>query len=210
MGSTTVPDELRQIAHQRKPWIIVLTETKLTDARQDRVFFQEYLPQYTLFHSCVKGNDSGQCTTGSGGVAVAVHESLTSQNSVELIDHNHPTAKSHLKTLRIKPPGSDCLTIWGVYLPSDDLRKREELYQVIKDAMSSEDNNPSHVGLTLPHNIMAGDMNAALFKQDVQRAKLELKDAKHQRFIKDLHLHTTDPDKHPHRQYTFRHTTDSS
>ena len=44
MGSTTVPDELRQIADQRKPWVIVLTETKLTDARQDRVFFQESLP----------------------------------------------------------------------------------------------------------------------------------------------------------------------
>jgi len=45
MGSTTVTDELRQVAHQRKPWIIVVTETKLTDAWQDRVFFQEYLPE---------------------------------------------------------------------------------------------------------------------------------------------------------------------
>ncbi len=102
MGSTTVPDELMQIAQQRKPWIIVLTETKLLDARQDRVFFQEYLPEYTLFHSCVKGNASGHCRTGSGGVAIAVHKSLTSQNSVELIDHNNPAAESHLKTLRIK------------------------------------------------------------------------------------------------------------
>ena len=42
MGSTTVPDELMQVAQQRKPWIIVLTDqTKLLDARQDRVFFQE-------------------------------------------------------------------------------------------------------------------------------------------------------------------------
>ena len=65
MGSTIVPDELMQIAQQRKPWIIVLTETKLTDARQDSVFFQEYLPEYTLFHSCVKGNASGHCRTGS-------------------------------------------------------------------------------------------------------------------------------------------------
>jgi len=210
MGSTTVPDELRQIAHQRKPWIIVLTETKLTDARQDRVFFQEYLPEYTLFHSCVKGNDSSHCRTGYGGVATAVHKYLPSQNSVELIHHNHPAAKSHLKTLKIKPPASDCLTIWGVYLPSDDLQKREEVYQVTKDAMSSEDNKASHAGLPLPYNIMAGDMNAALFKQDAQRAKLDIKDAKHQKFIKDLHLHTTDPDRNPHRQYTFRHRIDSS
>ncbi len=132
MGSTTVPDELRQIAHQRKPWIIVLTETKLTDARQDRVFFQEYLPEYTLFHSCIKGNDSGYCRTGSGGVAIAVHKSLTSQNSVELIDHNQPGAKPHLKTLKIRPPGSDCLTIWGVYLPSDDLQNTTHLHEIFE------------------------------------------------------------------------------
>ncbi len=54
MGSNTVPDELRQIAQQRKPWIIVLTETKLTDARQDRVFFLGYLTEYTLFYSYVR------------------------------------------------------------------------------------------------------------------------------------------------------------
>ena len=210
MGSTTVPDELMQIAQQRKPWIIVLTETKLTDARQDRVFFQGYLPEYTLFHSCVKGNASGHCRTGSGGVAIAVHKSLTSQNSIELIDHNDPAAKSHLKTLKIKPPGSDCLTIWGVYLPSDDLQKREVLYKVTTDAMSSEDKKASLAGLPLPYNIIAGDMNAALFKQDVQRTKLDMKDTKHHNFIEDLHLRTTDPNKHPHRQYTFRHRTDSS
>ena len=108
---TIVPDELIQIAQQRKPWMIVLTETKLTDSRQDRVFFQEYLPEYTLFHSCVKGNASGRCRTGSRGVAIAVHKSLTSQNPVELIDHNNPAAKAHVKTLKPKPPGSDCLTI---------------------------------------------------------------------------------------------------
>ena len=44
MGSTTVPDELMQIAQQREPCFIVLTETKLTDARQDRVFLKEHLP----------------------------------------------------------------------------------------------------------------------------------------------------------------------
>ncbi len=210
MGSTTLPDELMQIAQQREPWVIVLTKTKLTDAKQDRVFFQEYLPDYTMYHSCVKGNDSGHCRTRSGGVAIAVHKSLTSQNSVELIDHNSPAAKSHLKTLKIEPPGSDCLTIWGVYLPSDKLQKREVLYQVITDYVRSEDKKASLAGLPMPYNIMAGDMNAALFKQDVQTAKPDAKDTIHQKFIRDLHLHTTDPDKHPHRHYTFRHTTGSS
>ncbi len=127
-----------------------MTETKLTDARQDRVFFQENLPEYRLFHSCSQGNDSGHCRPGPGGVATAMHKSLTSQHSVELIHHNHPVAKPHLKTLKIKPPGSDCLTMWKVYLPSNDLQKRELLYQVITDSMSCEDKRASHAGLTLP------------------------------------------------------------
>ncbi len=53
-------------------------------------------------------------------------------------------------------------------------------------------------------------MNAAHFKKDVQRAKSDAKDTMHQKFIRDLHLHTTDPNKHPHRQYSFCHATDSS
>ena len=133
-----------------------------------------------MYHSCVKGNDSGHCRTGSGGVAIAVHRSLTSQNLVELVDHYSPAAKSHLKTLKIKPPGSDCLTIWGVYLPSDNLQKREVLYQVITDCLRSEDKKASLAGLPMPYNIIAGDMNAALFKQDVQRAKPDAKDTMHQ------------------------------
>ena len=110
------------------------------------VFFQEYLPEFTLFHSCVRGNDSGNCRTGSGGVAIALHNFLTSQNSVELIHHNNPAAKLHLKTLRLKPLGSDCLTTWGVCLPS----KREELYPVIKDTTSSGKQPCSQVALEDP------------------------------------------------------------
>ena len=60
------------------------------------------------------------------------------------------------------------------------------------------------------HTTSAGDMNAAHFKKDVQRAKSDAKDTMHQKFIRDLHLHTTDPNKHPHRQYSFCHATDSS
>jgi len=77
---------------------------------------------------------------------------------------------------------------------------------VITDCVRSEDKKASLAGLPMPYNIIAGDMNAALFKQDVQRAKNTI----HQKIIRDLHLHTTDPDKHPHRQHSFRHTTDSS
>jgi len=130
MVSTTIPDELRVTADQKKPWVIVMTETKLTDIKQDRLVFEPYLPEYKLYHSCEKGNNSGHCETGSGGVTVAVYNSLTTQNSIEIISHNHDAAKAHLKTL--KPPGSDCLTIWGVYLPSHDMQKREQLYQVYR------------------------------------------------------------------------------
>ncbi len=81
---------------------------------------------------------------------------------------------------------------------------------MITECVRSEDKKASLAGLPMPYNIIAGDMNAALFKQDVQRAKPDAKDTMHQKFIRDLHLHTTDPDKHPHRQYSFRHATDSS
>jgi hypothetical protein len=64
-------------------------------------------------------------------------------------------------------------------------------------------------GLPQPYNVMAGDMNAALFT-DVQRTKLDGKDFRHQNFVKALCLHTTQPDRQPHRQYTFRHRTDGS
>jgi len=160
-GSTAIPDELREIADQEKPWINVMTETKLTDIKQDRLFFEPYLPEYKLYHSCGMGNNSGHCRTGSGGVRVAVHNSLTTHISIETISHNHPAAKAHLKTLKIKPPGSDCLTIWGVYLPSDDMQKREHLYQVIQNDMKLEADKAAQAGLPQPYNVMAGDMSAA-------------------------------------------------
>ena len=123
MGCSTMPRRL----HTRG-WIIVLTGTKPTDARQHRVFFKEHLPEHALFHSCIKGNNSGHSRTGSGKVANAMHKSLTSQYFTELIDHNDRAAKPHLITLRMRPLGSDCLTMWGVYLLNDDLQKTEELY----------------------------------------------------------------------------------
>ena len=64
---------------------------------------------------------------------------------------------------------------------------------MIQGAMSSENGKTPHAGLPLPHNIMAGDMNATVFKQDVQRAKLDMSNVKHQEFIKDLLLRTTYP-----------------
>ena len=85
--------------------------------------------------------------------------------------------------------------------------RRQKSCMAIQDAVSSENNKASHAGLPLPYNITAGDMNAALFKQDVQRVKFDTKDAKPQGYIRNMHLHTIAPDKQPHRHHTFRHTT---
>ena len=151
------------------PCVIVLAEAKLSDARQDRV----------------SSRNTYQCSTAaSWATTIVVHNSLTSHDSVELIHHN-PAAKSHLKSLIMRPLEGDCLTVWGVYLASDDPRRREELYQVIQHAMSSENDKASHAGLPLPYTIMAGDMNAALCNQCVQR--LDTKDAKQKECTKSLH-----------------------
>jgi len=97
-----------------------------------------------------------------------------------------------------------------VYLPSDDMQKREQLYQVIQNDMKLEADKAARAGLPQPYNGMAGDMNAALFTGDVQRVNLDGKDIRHQNFVKALCLHRTESDRQPHRQYTFCHRTDGS
>ena len=138
---------------------------------------------------------------------MAVHNSLTTQNSTETISHHHPAAKAHLKTLKIRPLGNNCLTVWGEYLLSNALQKREEVYQIIQKDMRVKADKAARAGLPQPYTVMARDMNAALFKGDVQRAKLDMKDIRHQNFVKASCLYTTDSDKYAHRQYTFRQRT---
>lgn len=57
-------------------------------------------------------------------------------------------------------------------------------------------------------NIVAGDMNAALFPGDAQRHAIN-KDKMHQDFASTMGLTSTDNNTSKHRQYTFRHKTDS-
>ena len=92
MGTTTVPDELQHLAQEHKPCIMVLTETKLTELEQDRKMMNNCLPDYILHHSRVKGHETGKQRTGSAGVTIAVHASLTTQNSVQLINLDHSAA----------------------------------------------------------------------------------------------------------------------
>ena len=51
MGTTTVLDELHTLAQERRPCIMVLTETKLTELEQDRKMLHTCLPDYKLYHS---------------------------------------------------------------------------------------------------------------------------------------------------------------
>ncbi len=181
MGSTTILAELQEIATKEKPWVIILTETKFTDIKADRQLLKPFLPQYKLYHSFEKGREKQQSRSGSGGVTVAIHESLATQHSVEAIDLNDPAAKAHCKAVKLQPPGSECLTIWGVYLPCDDMQKREKLYALMQHRVQTEAEHATKNNLPPSEHIVAGDMNAALFPEDVQRQTTS-KDKRHQEF----------------------------
>ena len=139
---------------------------------------------------------------------MAVHKSLTTQNSLETISHKHFAGKAHLIMLRRKPPGSDCLTMWEVYLPSNDIQKREQLYQVIQNGMKYEADKAA--GRPQPYDIIAGDMIAVLLIGIVQKAELGGKDIRHQHFVKTPCLHTTEFDRQVHTLYNFCHRPDGS
>lgn len=173
MGSTTILTELQDIAAREKPWVIVLTETKFTDIRADRQLLKPFIPQYKLYHSCEKGKEKQYSRSGSGGVTIAVHESLTTQHSVETIDLNDPAAKAHCKGIKLQPPGSDCLNIWGVYLPCDDVQKTRKIYELIKHTAESEAAKAVKDSLPPTHSVIAGDMNAALLPRDVLPARIQ-------------------------------------
>ena len=60
MGSTTILTELQALAEKHRPWVMILTETKLTDIKADRQLFALFLPQYKLVHSCEKNQGKQQ------------------------------------------------------------------------------------------------------------------------------------------------------
>ena len=78
--------------------------------------------------SCDKSRGKHQCRAGSGGVTLVVHESLTMHNAVDVINTNNPAATAHCKAIRLQPPGSERINIWGLYMPWDDLHNREQLH----------------------------------------------------------------------------------
>ena len=125
---------------------------------------------------------------------MAVHTSLTTQNSVQLLDINDPAAKSHCKAVSITPPGSATIIIWGLYVPCSNQRKRQQLYEALKDNMKKINLEASRSDRRHPYHIIAGDMNAALYPDDKQ-GKADEGDRTHRMLVQDLQLHTTDKDK---------------
>ena len=191
MGTTTILDELQALALESKPCIIILTETKLTELEQDRRMLNTCLPDYKLYHSRLKGQKTGKLRTGSAGVTIAVHTSLTTQNSVQLINLDHPAAKGHCKCLKIQPPGSEALTIWGVYVPYTDMHTRKQVYSLLQKEMQTQDRIALEAGKPRPYHILAGDMNAALYVDDRQ-TNAHPEDAMHRELMQTLKMHTTD------------------
>ena len=139
MGTRTVLDELQTLAQEHKPCVMVLTKTKLTELEQDRKMLSTCLRDYKLYHSRVKGHKTGKQRTSSAGITIAVHTSLTTQHLVQLINLDHPAAKGHCKRTKLQPPGSEALTIWGVYVPCTDMHTRKEVYNLLQTEMQAQD-----------------------------------------------------------------------
>ena len=170
---------------------MVLTETKLTDLEQDRKMLSTCLPDYKLYHSRVKGHKTGKQRTGSAGITIAMHTSLTTQHSVQLINLDHPAAKGHCKCMKLQPPGSEALTIWGVYVPCTDMHTRKEVYNLLQTEMQAQDRLALEAGSPKSHHILAGDMNAALYTDDRQTGA-HPEDTLHRQLMQTLKMHTTD------------------
>ena len=102
---------------------------------------------------------------------------------METINLEDSIARAHCKAIKLQPPGSDSLTIWGVYLPFDDMQKRERLYKLVE------------------HNLKVETDKAS---------KDSCKDRMHQEFAGAMTPESIDCSASPHRQYTSRHRTDPS
>ena len=170
---------------------MVLTETKLTELEQDRKMLTICLPDYKLYHSRVKGHKTGKQRTGSAGVTIAVHTSLTTQTLVQLINLDHPAAKGHCKCLKIQPPGSEVVTIYDPYMPCTDMHTRKQVYYLLQTEMQTQDKVAIEAGNSKLCHILARDMNAALYMDDRQTS-VPPEDAMHQELMQTLKMHITD------------------
>ena len=95
------------------------------------------------------------------------------------------------KCLKIQPPGSEALTVWGVYVPCTDMHTRKEVHNLVQTEMQTQDKIALEAGSSKPCHILAGDMNAALYMDDRQTS-VHPQDAMHQELMQTLKMHTTD------------------
>ena len=123
---------------------------------------------------------------GSAGVTKAVKNTFLTQASVTPVRIDDTAAKGHCKAVQIMPLGSDCLIIWGVYIPRDP-EEREHVYAMLRSAVAkAEAEVPADRKC---FSIMAGDWNAALLEGD--RAELTSDDSAHQQLIAEMAMTPT-------------------
>ena len=129
-----------------------------------------------------------------------MHTSLTTPNSVQLIYFDHPAAKGHCKCLKIQPPGSEALAIWGVYVPCTGMHTRKEVYNLLQIESQTQQKIALEAGTSKPCHILTGDINAAT------QTSVHPEDTMHQELMQILKMHRTD--KHqgtPRSQSYHRH-----
>ena len=178
-------------ATKLKPDVMVFTETNFLD--ENKKLLGAPLAQYKMYHSCKPYmNPSGRrhqverSRAGSAGVTIAVKNMFLMLPSVTPVRIEEPAAKGHCKVVQIMPPGSDCLIIWGVYIPHDP-EERKHVYAMLRSAVAkAEAEVPADRKC---FSIMAGDWNAALLEGD--RAELTSDDSAHQQLIAELAMTPT-------------------
>ena len=142
--------------------------------------------------------------SGSAGVTIAVHIDFLTQNSVSLIRIQNPIAKGHCKAVKIQQPGSDCIIIWGVYVPHDTIDRRR-VYDMLREEVPKATAQANSTGCKCV-SIMAGDWNAALLEGD--KATLDGEDRAHQDLMSELRMQPTENNLHQQRMATHHPVTD--
>ena len=147
---------LRKVLEE-KPDIIVWTEHHLPAGATVPRWVTIMLQGYTWRHTSLSG------IKGQAGVLMAVHMDVLARTTVRIpeIAAEH---QGFLCQMELQRHNSAPLMVTGVYMPTGNGAKqtRALLYQKIQQSISEA---PLHM------HIVAGDMNAALYKSDREKGK---------------------------------------